>query len=257
MTATAPDIVAALERRYNPEGKPRQYATFTEVTDGGQRRRIDFLAVNLWLSRGRLIEGVEIKVQRRDWLRELAREKADAWYGTADRWWIAAPPGVLRRDELPPTWGYLEARKHGPAAYRLYVEKEAVPLNPREPWPEWMVMRLLKRGEDRRKALPAEIDAARAEGYERGERYGKATAELRPYDESADKELSALLTALGGQRFSWRRSEERIAQVRRAIEVLDSGRLEPMARNTARMFREQADRIDATLDGKDPPDDLF
>lgn len=257
MTATAADIVAALEARYNPAGRPRQFATFTEVTDGAQKRRIDFLAVNLWQSRGRLIEGVEIKVQRRDWLRELAREKADAWFGVSDRWWIAAPPGVIKREELPPSWGYLEARKHGPSAFRLYVEREAEKLQPREAWPEWMVMRLLTRGEDRRKAQPEEIQEARDEGFESGTRYGKATAESQGYkDDGSRAALSELVQVLGGRELHWRPHEERIAQIRRAVKLLDSGQLDNYARNMLRLYRQAGDAVEAALDGKPEPDDI-
>lgn len=234
MTATAQEIVAALEARYNPAGRPRQFATFTEVTDGAQSRRIDFLAVNMWQSRGRIIEGIEIKVKRPDWLRELRREKADSWYGVADRWYVAAPPGVLKREELPATWGYLEARRHGPAAHRLHEERSATVLQPREAWPEWMVMRLLTRGEDRRKASPAELAEAETAGYERGLAYGKATASFQ--DDGSREELRKLLNALGGGSLSWRPSEERLAVIRKAIELVDTGTLDSHARNMMRLY---------------------
>lgn len=245
MTATAAEIVDALEARYNPAGRPRQFATFTEVTDGAQRRRIDFLAVNLWQSRGRIIEGVEIKVKRADWLRELRREKADSWYGVSDRWYVAAPPGVLKREELPATWGYLEARRHGPAAHRLYEERPATALQPREAWPEWMVMRLLTRGEDRRKASPAELAEAESAGYERGQRYGKAVAPFQ--DDGSRDELRKLLTALGGGQLNWRPSEERLALIRRAVELVDTGMLDTYARNMRRMYAEAVEALDAAI----------
>lgn len=253
MTATARDIVAALEVRYNPTGRPRQFATFTEVTDGAQKRRIDFLAVNTWLSRGRIIEGVEIKVKRPDWLREIRREKADAWYGVSDRWWIAAPPGVIKREELPPTWGYLEARRHGPGAYRLFVEREAAAIVPVEPWPEWMVMRLLTRGEDRRKAAPAELAEAEEAGFERGQRYGRSLAESQAYkqDDGSRAALAELVELLGGRELTWRPHEERMAAIRRALELLDSRMLDAQARRMADMYRKAGDAIEAALNGAD------
>lgn len=113
MTGAAPavsaaDIAAALRARYaSPE-----WATAFEVADrtGGQRRRVDCVALNCFESRGLEIHGVEIKVSRGDWLRELrdpakGEESAQRY---CDRWWVAAPRGVVQDGELPAGWGLLE-----------------------------------------------------------------------------------------------------------------------------------------------------
>lgn len=110
MAVIAADIRAALHARYAPP----TWTAATEVPDatGAQRRRTDFLAVNCYASQGYEIHGVEIKVSRSDWQRELRQpDKTDEGaYRYCDRWWIAAPPGVVKDGELPPTWGLLELR---------------------------------------------------------------------------------------------------------------------------------------------------
>lgn len=53
--------------------------------------------------------GVEIKTDRRDWIREKDDpEKADAIGKYCDRWWIVTPPGIVKTEELPPAWGLME-----------------------------------------------------------------------------------------------------------------------------------------------------
>ncbi|MCJ7796263.1 MAG: hypothetical protein MUQ56_05785, partial [Thermoleophilia bacterium] len=57
-----------------------EWACFPEVASGtgGGRRRIDALCCNLWKSRGFEVRGIEIKVSKADFQRELrAPDKAD------------------------------------------------------------------------------------------------------------------------------------------------------------------------------------
>lgn len=254
------DVLRALENRFNPPSKPRQYATFQEVSDGAQRRRIDFLAVNLWQSRGRDVQGIEVKVQRADWLRELAQPKADTWWGVSNRWWLAAPQGVVFDvAEIPAGWGFLECLRHGDG-WRIKVKVEAEKLTPAEDWPQWLVMRLLARGDDRRKAEPDELLAAKTEALEQGRvRYEQGVEHGRRMlkdDRDAREELDALLQALGTDHWEWRHkaNETRIMEIKRAIYTLDTHRLEPMARRTAQVFREMAERIESALAGDDRPE---
>jgi hypothetical protein len=104
------DVKAALRDRYL---KP-EWAIFFEVangTGGNARRYADAIAMNLFPSRGLEINGFEIKVSRSDWLRELKNpEKAESIFKFCDRWWIVASRDSLKVDELPPTWGYIEAK---------------------------------------------------------------------------------------------------------------------------------------------------
>ena len=78
----------------------------------------------------RALHGHEIKVSRGDWLRELQDpSKSAAWSRYCDRWWLVAPPGVARREELPAGWGLMEVTG---AALRVTVQ--APRLHP-EPMP--------------------------------------------------------------------------------------------------------------------------
>lgn len=99
------DIKAALRRYY----KPAEYALMFEVgntTGAGVSRHADAVAMNLWPSRGLLIEGCEIKVSRSDWRRELDNPaKAEAIQRFCDQWWVVAPEGIVHEIEVPALWG--------------------------------------------------------------------------------------------------------------------------------------------------------
>lgn len=119
-------IHAALTRRYCPP----EWALFFEVGDatgGRQRRRADAVAMSCWPSRGLEIHGFEIKVDRRDWIKELrAPEKSAAVQVYCDRWWIVAAAGIVESGELPPTWGLL-VHERG----KLFQKNEAPKLKPK------------------------------------------------------------------------------------------------------------------------------
>lgn len=103
-------IYAALKQRFAAP----EWALMFEVANGTGshiRRYADAVAMNLFPSRGLELHGVEIKVSRSDWQRELKNpEKAETIFKFCDRWWIAAPEGIVARAELPPTWGLIELK---------------------------------------------------------------------------------------------------------------------------------------------------
>lgn len=130
-TIRSTDVQAALRDRYAAP----EWAIFFEVpnaTGGAAARRADAIAMSLWPSRGLEIHGFEIKVERRDWLREVKEpQKAEEIARFCDRWWIAAAPDVVKLDELPRGWGLLILRD---ATLRQVVEaplrEGAVPTRP-------------------------------------------------------------------------------------------------------------------------------
>lgn len=240
--ATAADVIGALERRYNPPSRQREWGTFVEMSDDSQRRRVDFLAAALWISRGRMMHGVEVKVARPDWVKEMRSPKADLWYSVVDRWYLAAPQGVLEDGELPATWGFLELRKEA-KGWKL-VEKVKAPKLERDgetPW--WLVQRMLMRVEDARKAPPVTPDAirdAKSEGYELGyERGRESVAVNAEQDHTHRNDLLKLRMALGT------RSTEEVA---RAVAILGHPeRLRYGGERAAEAFRQAAAQIEAAL----------
>jgi hypothetical protein len=119
------------------------YAFLREVRNGTgyskQDRYADALAVSCWPSRGIWVAGVEVKVARYDWLRELKQpEKSVEIQKFCSYWWIAAPEGVVQTGELPETWGLIEVTEK-----TRTVVKEAPRLTP-EPFSPSFIASVLR-----------------------------------------------------------------------------------------------------------------
>jgi hypothetical protein len=100
-----------------------------ETGYGRRTRYADALVVSLWPSRGLWIGGIEVKISRNDWMRELDNpEKSVEIQRFCDYWWVAAPEGVVEKSEVPKTWGYYQVSASGKT--RAKVVKAAPKLKP-------------------------------------------------------------------------------------------------------------------------------
>jgi hypothetical protein len=129
MTPATAAVRTALNKRFQAP----EWALFFEVSQGTGSyggRFADAVAMNLFPSRGLRVEGVEIKVSRGDWLRELRDpSKSEPIQRYCDHWWIAALPGIVADGELPPTWGLLELNANNGLRMKVKAPKlEAEPL---------------------------------------------------------------------------------------------------------------------------------
>jgi hypothetical protein len=100
-------------------------------------RTADFIAVDTWQSGKCAIHGVEVKVSRSDWQRELKDPaKAAAFMNWCTHWWLAVPDrAIVREGELPHGWGFLAAKKHGDGLRLVQIvaaPRRSVPLIPAE-----------------------------------------------------------------------------------------------------------------------------
>lgn len=121
---TERDMLDLLHRRYgfiSQNGgvpKPRYVkAEHVRSESGFDRRTADFVAVDTWASGKCAIHGVEVKVSRGDWLRELKDPaKSAACMVWCSYWWLAVPDQAMVKDgELPEGWGLLAARRRAGA----------------------------------------------------------------------------------------------------------------------------------------------
>jgi hypothetical protein len=131
---TEADMIDALERRYSATaGNGRRYATAYGVRSHAgfdARRTADFVAMDLWPSKGLLLHGHEVKVSRSDWLRELKEpEKAAEFIPYMNCWWLAvSDPRIVRPGELPDDWGLLVMRGGMLVVRKPAPKREAKPL---------------------------------------------------------------------------------------------------------------------------------
>jgi hypothetical protein len=103
------EVVSALRVHFPKDA----YALLEQVGNGtgyNVSRHADALVMSLWPSRGLDITGIEVKVSRADWKRELDKpDKAEPIAKYCDFWAIAAPQGLIDPLTLPEPWGLLEA----------------------------------------------------------------------------------------------------------------------------------------------------
>lgn len=140
-----------------------RYALFEEVRNGGgmmASRSCDMMAMALWPSDGYALHGIEIKVSRSDWLRELKQpEKADEFMAVCDYWWLAiGDREIVKEGELSAGWGLL-----APRGDRLVMAKQAHKLTP-IPIDRGTLSSLLRRAMET-SASTEQIEAARKQGY--------------------------------------------------------------------------------------------
>lgn len=111
---TTKEMYAALRAHFAPPA----WAFITEVGDatGFQtKRHADAVAMGVWPSRGMELYGIEVKVSRSDWLKELENPaKAEAICKYCDRWFLAVNNAdIVKPGELPPTWGLIARKGNG------------------------------------------------------------------------------------------------------------------------------------------------
>lgn len=161
LRVTEATMLEALRRRFAPP----EWAFLPHVRDatgGRATRTADAIAMNLWPSRGLAVHGFEVKVDRRDWLREMkAPDKAEVMAAKCDAWWLAVPAGIVVDDEVPESWGLLILDEG--AKLRAAREPTYRPPGERGPIPRTFLAAILRRANE---TDPNE--QALREAYERG-----------------------------------------------------------------------------------------
>lgn len=187
---SAEDVVAALRKRF----PPNEYAFFQQVRDQTwARRTADVIVMGLWPSRGQYVHGIEVKVSRQDWLRELrAPEKAETFARYCDFWSIAVPDRapIVPLDELPPDWGLIVCGK------KVHIAKAASKQKP-QPLSRKFVAELLRCAQ-RQMSNEAELNEQYKKGLQAGEERVRHTRErlerleqrIRKFEEASGVQLS-------------------------------------------------------------------
>jgi hypothetical protein len=187
-----------------------------EVSNGtgaNSHRYADAVAMNMWPSRGLAIHGIEMKVSRSDWQRELSDpSKADEIHQHCDFWWLAAAPGVVKDiNEIPIGWGYLalnEVKDQEAAnAPRLRVKRQAAQIPGRPGDIKRSFVAAILRAHERADA-DATNRAIRAAASERVEREIKRYTEQQKRMESHTTQHLSKLTAKLGKNLTYLDDDE-------------------------------------------------
>lgn len=186
------------------------YAYIPQVPNGTGRhksRTADAIAMSLWPSRGIELHGIECKISRSDWKRELDNPaKAEACCKFCDRWWlVVSDEKIVQTGELPPTWGLLAARGE-----KLVCITEAPKLDA-QPITKVFLAGLLRAAAE---WVPPKPDVEWAEkryreGYESGQRVEEVrTRSAQSSLELLLRDVEAFEQASGVDvRYGWRRGE--------------------------------------------------
>lgn len=152
-------------------------------------RHIDALAMSLWPGRGLDLIGMELKVSRGDWVKELKSPgKSEPILKFCNRWYlVAAEASIVKPGELPETWGLMV-----PRGKALAVVKEAPKLKP-EPVTKDFLAAIFRQSSLQSSDAGA-YKAAHAAGWEEGREYARETFERE--HRHAMKELETMRAAL-------------------------------------------------------------
>jgi hypothetical protein len=108
-----------------------EYVIIREVSNASgfsRSRSLDYMLINLWVSRGLAIHGIEKKSNRSDWTKELKNPaKQEDHFKFCDYFWLLTDKeGVAKIEEIPPTWGWYHINANG----TVRTMKAAPKLNP-------------------------------------------------------------------------------------------------------------------------------
>lgn len=185
MSITAAEMKERLRAKYSAG----EYVLLTEVpnaTGGGKERICDAMAFGCWRKTGFHVHGFEIKVSRTDWLKELQdRSKSAIFERHCHFWWIVASKGIVKKEELPASWGLLETRGEG------LTVTSAAELRTAEQMPFDMLSAIVRKAHTKG-PTDAALRLARQQGYDAGVR----AAKLSHGAESFEKEYERLKTTV-------------------------------------------------------------
>jgi hypothetical protein len=187
------DVIAALRGAYE-----KTHVFLEQVGEGVgmSQRRVDAVALGAWPSRGHDLHAFEVKVQRRDWLRELkAPEKSDAVAKYCHHFWIVAPAGVLKEPEVPEPWGIIQVEDGGKLTYL-----RKVPARRPEPLDVRFVVGILRRAEAAQQQIAAVTLAKRLEHDEATCFHRVRSEQLQELYDRLSGEYAALAGLGAGQR---------------------------------------------------------
>lgn len=127
---TSTKVLQRLEQHWKPGAHAWLYEVRNSTGYSRVARTADALVCSCWPSHGLWLAGIEVKVSRSDWLHELKQpEKAWEVQKFCDYWWLAAPEGVARVDEMPERWGLIELRGRNVCVVKRAPKLEPDPLS--------------------------------------------------------------------------------------------------------------------------------
>lgn len=254
---SAAHVRTALQKHFAGDGSIILHEV-SNATGGRAQRWIDMAVVETWPSRGYLVHGIEIKISRGDWLRELKNPaKAEALHRHCDLWWIAtANKGtILSTDELPPGWGWIEVKPER----TVVVVKAQRQERPQHLTREFTAALLRSQSRDMAKTIDEKVREFTRDTEQR-------IRALVERDRASARDRGAELvrkieTAIGADSLAWMNTDRAVAAWRLVLDLNLHESFSPLAQIPDALRRIQADagalaeRITAEMaaTGLEPP----
>lgn len=127
---TSTEIHAAIQRDLYPSGIGR-YAYIKEFRAGtgyasASERYLDAWVMQCWPSGPMLAIGIEIKISRSDWAREIRKPmKRDSALRITNQFYVAAPTGMITEAELPNEAGLIEVEELAGVHFKASIVVQA------------------------------------------------------------------------------------------------------------------------------------
>lgn len=223
---TAREILSFLARLHDNRDSADRWAYIEELSNATGTRgttRIDAWALNLIPSEGLGRIAYEVKVSRSDFLREI-KQPTKRRYALlySNKFYFAAPKGLIQASEIPPECGLVEFGRDGDPYYRVAApERDCMP-------PPWLFMaavaRAIRNGARRdalshlayeHEALTARqrVFAGMVDGHKERERRDKIAAQMvRDQIWEARRELDEQCDRLGRSRYNWRAIDRNVLE---------------------------------------------
>lgn len=206
---TEADLLAMLRQKLTKPSNSSagEYALLPQVRNSAgfnASRTFDAVAVSLWPSRGFSIHCYEVKCSRSDWLRELKDPaKAEAAARHCDQFSIvAADSAIVRKGELPSTWGLLVVR--GKTLHTVVAAPLLPGADPKRPVDRSFLVPMLRSAGAAIPASPVEVQQARQAGIKQGQDsvrrdFDRVTDRLRDLQERVTQFEVAAGVSLGSR----------------------------------------------------------
>lgn len=171
---TAKAMQERLRRHYIPPMPLPGGVYLPEVTMNGGGRA-DGLYIGFTSTRGHHLVGHEIKVTRSDWLHELSQPwKAEVWASECHAWYVVAPEGIVRTEELPEGWGLMVPNNR--TTTRMDIVVKATVHHDRQP--SWRALHSIAKRQDTLRAQDI-TEVRRKTGESIADEVNKRVEEIR------------------------------------------------------------------------------
>ncbi len=191
---TESTVLDALESTYEDKSKGTFLRGVRDATGFNSRRTADGLYMGAWQSVGVQLHGFEVKVSRSDWTREIQDvSKAGQFEKYCHYWWVAAPEGCVKIEEMPAQWG-LKIVSKTEEGYRVRAAKAAT-LNQSAALDYGFFsscLRQCKRDDPNNVALRRAVDEAFHKGRLEGESRNHSEQQLKHIQQQVNKHIQKI-----------------------------------------------------------------